>query len=298
MTLDITMPFYGSPEQFRLAVESVLAQTDPDWRLTVVDDVYPDEEPGRWLRSLGDERIVYVRNPTNLGVSGNFQKCVDLMTEEYGVIMGCDDLLGPRYVARVAELATAFPSASYIQPGVDVIDDAGRTTLPLADRIKRLCRVRGQHPALYTGEAIAASLMRGNWTYFPSLCWRTETLKRHGFRAEYDVVLDLALQMDIVTSGGSLLVDDEVVFSYRRHEASVSSGGAQDGSRFIEERDYFAELGARFRELGWPRAARAAALHVTSRLNAVSRLPGALLARDRSGVAILARHALGSRHLG
>jgi glycosyltransferase involved in cell wall biosynthesis len=293
MTLDITMPFYGSPEQFRLAVQSVLAQTDPDWRLTVVDDVYPDEEPGRWLQSLGDDRIVYVRNSTNLGVSGNFQKCIDLMTEEHGVIMGCDDLLGERYVARVTELITAFPSASYIQPGVDVIDDEGRPTLPLADRIKRLCRVRGPHPSIHSGEPLAASLMRGNWTYFPSLCWRTETLKRHGFRAEYDVVLDLALQMDILTSGGSLLVDDEVVFSYRRHEASVSSGGAQDGSRFIEERDYFAELRGRFDELGWPRAARAAALHATSRLNAVSRLPGALRARDRAGAAILARHALG-----
>ena len=28
MTVEITMPFYGDPALFRLAVESVLAQTD------------------------------------------------------------------------------------------------------------------------------------------------------------------------------------------------------------------------------------------------------------------------------
>jgi glycosyltransferase involved in cell wall biosynthesis len=294
MTLDITMPFYGSPAHFVLAVESVLAQTDPDWRLTVVDDQYPDPEPGRWVQSLGDERIVYIRNERNLGVSGNFQRCVDLMTEEYGVIMGCDDLLKPGYVARIRTLTAQFPEAAYVQPGVDIIGAHGEVSYPLVDRVKRICRVRGTHPALYSGEKTVASLMRGNWTYFPSLCWRSATLKEVGFRPEYGVVLDLAMQVDILAMGGSVLVDDEVVFSYRRHEASVSSGGALDGSRFVEERDYFRELRLRFIRTGWSRAARSASRHATSRLNAASQLPAALRARDAAGVRILVTHIIGS----
>ena len=35
------MPFYGDVEQFKRAVTSVLEQSDPDFRLVVVDDGYP-----------------------------------------------------------------------------------------------------------------------------------------------------------------------------------------------------------------------------------------------------------------
>ena len=40
------MPFYGSFDHFREAVLSVLGQSDPLWRLTIVDDVYPELAPG------------------------------------------------------------------------------------------------------------------------------------------------------------------------------------------------------------------------------------------------------------
>ena len=39
------MPFYGDVAQFREAVTSVLDQSDPDLRLVVVDDCYPDPTP-------------------------------------------------------------------------------------------------------------------------------------------------------------------------------------------------------------------------------------------------------------
>jgi glycosyltransferase involved in cell wall biosynthesis len=294
MTLDIMMPFYGDPEQFRAAVASVLAQTDPDWRLTIVDDVYPDTGPGHWAESIGDSRVVYLRNPTNLGVAGNFQRCIDEMTEPYGVIMGCDDIMRPGYVARMAALVKRFPEASYLQPGVEVIGTSGTVYTPLADRVKRMCRVRGQHPAQYSGEGITASLVRGNWTYFPSICWKTDVLKRTGFRPDYEVVLDLALQMEILMGGGRMVVDDDVVFSYRRHDASVSSGGAHDGTRFVEERDYFRELHRSLNALGWRSAARAARLHLTSRLNAASQLPRAIRMRDGRGLVTLSRHVFDS----
>jgi glycosyltransferase involved in cell wall biosynthesis len=76
VTLEIMMPFYGRPDHFRIAVESVLAQTSRAWRLTVVDDVYPDLEPGKWVTGLKDKRITYVRNEKNLGPSLNFNRCL------------------------------------------------------------------------------------------------------------------------------------------------------------------------------------------------------------------------------
>ena len=287
------MPFYGRFDHFKAAVESVLAQTDPDWRLVVVDDVYPDLEPGQWLEGLRDDRITYIRNTENLRPSRNYNKCIGLMTSEFSVLMGCDDVMLPNYVARVKELISRHPDASIIQPGVAVIDEYGETSTPLADRVKMLYRFRGHGVRTISGEPLATSLLRGNWTYFPSLVWRVEELRTRLFRTDLDVVQDLAMLLQITFGGGSLVLDDEVCFNYRRHSSSVSAVTGPDGSKFKQEATLFAEADAECSTRGWYKAARAARLHLTSRLNALSEIPAAMRARNASGRKALLHHAFG-----
>lgn len=299
MTLDILMPFYGRFDHLREAVESVLAQTDPEWRLTVVDDVYPDPAPGAWVAAVAerDPRVRYLRNAENLGVGGNFRECVRLVEHERAVLMGCDDRMHPTYVAVVSGLAVAHPEVAMLQPGVEVIDAEGAVHRPLADRVKGLIRARLPRPAeraarVYGGETLAASLLRGNWAYFPSVAWRADLLKRFSFRPGFEVVQDLALMLDIILDGGSMLLDDAVVFQYRRHAGSVSALTGVDGAKFAEERALFSEAASRCSDAGWPKAARAARHHLTSRLNALSELPAALRAGDPEGRRALLHHVL------
>lgn len=289
--LDILLPFYGDPGYLRIAVESVLAQDDADWTLTIIDDRYPGTEHAEYLASLDDPRIRYLVNDTNLGVSRNFQHAADLATGEFCVIFGGDDVMLPGYVSRVRQLISEQPDADVIQPGVRVIDEEGRIVVPLADRVKAFYRPHGTAPHVLTGEPLASSLMRGLWTYFPSVAWKTSTLKRYGFTAQFEVSLDATLLLDIALGGGELVADDEVVFHYRRHRASVSAATAVDGSRFAEERAFFADADRRCREHGWPQAARIARRHLSSRLNAVSQVPSAIATRDGAGVRALFRHA-------
>ena len=293
MILDIMMPFYGRFDHFREAVESVLAQTDRNWRLVVVDDVYPDLEPGIWLQGLGDDRITYVRNTENLRPSRNYNKCIGLMRSEFAVLMGCDDVMLPNYVARVKQLIAEHPDAAIVQPGVSVIDEHGARSAPLADRVKARYRFSGQGTRAYSAEPLATSLLRGNWTYFPSLVWRVEELRTRLFRTDLDVVQDLAMLLQITFGGGSLVLDDEVCFNYRRHSSSVSAVTGPDGSKFKQEATLFAEADAECSARGWYKAARAARLHLTSRLNALSEIPAAMRARNASGRKALLHHAFG-----
>ncbi|MFC7431104.1 MULTISPECIES: glycosyltransferase family 2 protein [unclassified Agrococcus] len=292
MTFDVMLPFYGRFDHLQLAVESVLSQTHEDLRLVVVDDVYPDLAPGEWVRSLGDPRVEYVRNEVNLGVSRNYLSCVDRMRSDYSMLMGCDDVMLPRFLERVHELVAEHPGVDVVQPGVRVIDGDGGATDPLADRVKRLVSPRGPRPVLLSGEPLARSLAFGNWTYFPSIVWKVETIRSIGFRAELDIVQDIGMLLDIARLDGSLVLDDEVVFAYRRHAASVSSATAVSGKRFDQERAIFEEQASLLAERGWPRAARAARRRSLSRLNALTQLPAALRAGDAAGRSALLRHAL------
>ncbi|WP_431816238.1 glycosyltransferase family 2 protein [Gordonia jacobaea] len=274
MPIDVMMPFYGDVEQFKQAVTSVLEQADPDFRLVVVDDGYPSDEPREWLAGLGDARVHYERNAHNLGVNGNFRRCVDLVTADRYVVMGCDDVMLPGYLKGVRALADAHPDAAVIAPGVEVIDADDHVVRPLGDRIKSV--LAPSSATVLRGEAMATSLYRGNWTYFPSLLWRTDAVRTVGFREGLDVVLDLALLVDLAFAGEALAYDPRVLFRYRRHDASVSSVQAVDGRRFAEENAFFDGEAQRCAARGWTRAARAARLHVTSRLHhGMARIAGA-----------------------
>lgn len=291
-TVDIMMPFYGDVAMMQDAVRSVLAQTDPRWRLTVVDDGTDPDVP-EWFAELADDRVRYLRNPENLGLTGNFNRCLELVEHELAVLMGCDDRMLPNYVATVQNVHADHPDAGIIQPGVVVIDSAGNPTKTLVDEAKR--RVYAPKFAGRTelvGEALAVSLLRGDWLYFPSICWRTAALKGHRFRPELRVIQDLALLIELVQLGERLVADDTACFEYRRHDASESSATAFDGSRFTEAGTFFMDVADQVAAQGWTRAARVARLHLSSRVFALTNLPQAL--RQRAGVGPLLRHVFGS----
>lgn len=291
--VDVMLPYYNRPDLLHLAVRSLLGQDDPNWRLTVVDDGPGRDGVQAWLDALGESRVRYVHNASNLGINRNFQKCLDLAEHDLLVIMGADDVMLPNYVRTVRSAFHVFPEVTMVQPGVRVIDEHGNSATGLADLAKRrLFAPRLSQPTVLGGQDLAVSLLRGNWLYFPSVAWQTEAAQSVGFRPGLDVVQDLALVLDLVARGETLLVEPQVCFHYRRHSASVSSAKATDGSRFAEEREFFDGEALRMTTLGWTRAATAARRHLSSRINALTMLPASVRARQRQGTRILASHIL------
>lgn len=292
MTIDILLPYWGDPDHMRAAVTSVVEQDDPDWRMVVVDDCYPQEWLGPWLTEVDDHRITYHRNEQNAGITENYRRCLALAKNDVVVFMGCDDVMLPNYVATVRAAHEAFPRADVIQPGVRVIDENGALRTTLADSVKQrltMPRVRGRR--LLAGEELAASLLRADWMYWPSLAFSRERLLRTPFRDDFPLIQDLALVIDIVADGGSMVIDSTDTFRYRRHSASASSATLLNGRRFEGERRYFALAARQIGALGWRRAQRAARLHLTSRLHAVVLVPRALREKDPAAVRRLAAHA-------
>lgn len=296
VTFDFMLPYYGDVQLMQDAVRSVLAQTDRDFRLVVIDDGKEPDVPG-WFAALGDDRVHYTRNEQNLGITKNFQKCVQLSEADHVVIMGCDDVLHPHYLETVRAIVEAHPGIGMVQPGVEVIDGAGRVSQGgLADNTKKRLyapQVKGRR--LMGGEELAASVLRGNWLYFPSIAWRGEVLRKVNFRDDYSVIQDLALVVDLLEGGEQMVIDNTTtVFQYRRHAVSESSVQAFSGTRFAEAERYFSAVADRMDARGWPKAARAARFHSASRLHALTMLPGALRSGNKEGARTLAKHAFTS----
>ncbi|WP_193598478.1 glycosyltransferase family 2 protein [Microbacterium sp. YJN-G] len=290
-SIDVILPYYGDHPQLRDAVRSVIAQTDTDWRLICVDDAHPDSDASAWIASLADPRIQHVRNETNLGVAGNFARCLELATAPWVTIMGSDDRMRPSHLTEFRKAIEASDGVDIVQGGVVVISDDGRRSYPLADRVKSILRPRAHASGrLLSSRELATSLTRADWAYFPSLIWRTARVQRLGFREEYEIALDLGLLLDVAIDGGVMLLHDATTFEYRRHRASASMSSARSGLRFAQERRFFLDYAERFSAIGWMRAARIARWHLVSRLNALTEIPGAVLSGDLTAVSRLLVH--------
>lgn len=291
--LHVLIPYWGDPALLDATMATVLAQSDPRWRVTIVDDAYPDRTAHDTYVDHADPRVLYVRNETNLGIAGNFEKCRTLASGRLAMFLGCDDLLDGDFVETVWRHHLEHPDVEMIQVGVRVVDDAGRPAQGMADRVKARIRPHVSAPTVLGGEALATSLLHGNWLYWPSLVFRVDALARRSFRADLPIILDLALVMDAITDGARLLLVPRTCFSYRRHDASASSLALLQGDRLADERRWFAEVAVALDDRGWARAARAARLHWTSRLHAVSLLPVALRSRSRDALSRVLRHVAG-----
>jgi hypothetical protein len=286
----LVVPFWGEPDLLFRTIDSVRAQTDGRWRLTVIDDHHPDESVGERLSRDPDPRIAYRRNPVNLGIVGNFRASLRAAEGPYFTMLGSDDLLEPGYVATVLELARRYPEADIIQPGVVVVDEHDRPVRPLTDRVKAaLMPADGIHE----GEELAAGLLRGAWYYWPSLAFKTATAQRHDFRDGFPIVLDLAFLVDLVLDGARMVADRRPVFRYRRHGSSASQTSILDGSRFAGDRRYLALAGELARQHGYRAAARAARTRWVSRLHGIAALPVVVRAGSRPGIASVLRQVFG-----
>ena len=292
-SLDVLMPYYGNPEYLMRAVGSVRELKETDWRLTIVEDVHPQgRQTEQRIADLGDERIRYLRNEENLGVARNTFKAMSLGERDFLVLMDYDDMLLPNYGTAVQRLFARHADAVIAQPGVEVVDEDDEPYLPLPDKVKRYAGPVNKD-ILLSGQKAAVSILRGNWTYAPSICYRRDAAAKLRYRPETATnTHDLARLVDLMVLGGSFAVGSEIAFRYRRHRRSESSTEARSGVRFEQERRYYSQIAGELDEIGWSSARRAARMRLFSRLNALTRVPGAVRHANGEALSALLRHAI------
>src|SRR5215217_6183588 len=109
--ITFAIPYYSNADYLLEAVASVRAQTIDDWELLVVDDAGP-EPAGERVDALGDPRIRYIRNTSNLGLAGNWNECVRLARAPLVNVVHADDRLYSTYAEHVLDAADRHPDVA------------------------------------------------------------------------------------------------------------------------------------------------------------------------------------------
>ncbi len=90
----ICVPSYAAERFLAEALDSVLAQTETNWEMVVVDDASTDASFEIAQKYAADDpRITAVRNPENLGAAASWALAVAATTAPFVKLLCCDDAI-------------------------------------------------------------------------------------------------------------------------------------------------------------------------------------------------------------
>ena len=290
--ISFAIPYHRGIHYLERAVASVVAQTRDDWTCTVVDDAGPEPEAAAALvAGCADPRLRYVRNERNLGLAGNWNHALTFADAPLVTLLHSDDLLQPGYADAVVRAHARHPGATavYTRARVVGVDDEPSFSFP--DRVKRVIEPRTSTDVEVAGEAGLERLLRGQFIFCPTLCYRVDALAAAPFSDRWRQVTDLAFLADTLLSGGRVVGIPDAVYDYRRHGESETAKLTASTDRFDEEIAIYDELAGRAEALGWYRAAATARRKRIIRLHLGYRILGDLL-HGRTAAARAKRAAL------
>ena len=109
--VSVCIPVYQGERYVAKAIQSALYQTYADIDVVVLDNASTDGTLAEVCR-FSDERLRVVKNDTNLGAAGNFNKALVEARGAYVKILCADDFLYPTCVARQVEVLEADSAGS------------------------------------------------------------------------------------------------------------------------------------------------------------------------------------------
>jgi glycosyltransferase involved in cell wall biosynthesis len=108
--ISIGLPVYNGGRYLRRSIETLLAQTMPDFELILVDNASTDETADicqEYRRR--DARLVYHRNATNIGANPNWNRAFALATTPYFKWAADDDVHEPTFLEKTLAVLEADP---------------------------------------------------------------------------------------------------------------------------------------------------------------------------------------------
>ena len=112
--INVIIPAYNCRTTLGRTLSSLVAQTDPNFEVIVVDDCSIED-----LKSIVDDyrnklNIIYIRNEQNLGCGMSRQVGIDNATQKFITFLDSDDMFMPYTVETFNSIIEANPDTEYL----------------------------------------------------------------------------------------------------------------------------------------------------------------------------------------
>ncbi|MCD8323338.1 MAG: glycosyltransferase [Clostridiales bacterium] len=236
-TVSICIPAYNSAEYIQDTIDSILAQTWKDLELIIVDDNSTDNTY-EILCAIADSRVRVFHNNENLGMSGNWNRCLSLCRGEYIKLVCADDLLAPTAVEQEVQALIDNPTAVMAESDTKLLDLDGKAKgfykryhkSGLVDG-KEICR-KGLFSQNYFG-APQANTFR-----------KSAAEQVGGFDPDFTYILDYDFWVSLACQGDVYIIHEPLNFFRVRKDSNtgeVMGGDRQKNDLYVGEHRHLLE---------------------------------------------------------
>lgn len=120
--ISIIASSFNHEKYVHLFIESVLAQTNPDWELIIVDDCSTDDTVAE-IKKFKDSRITFIQQQFNMGVNCALSTAFQKASGKYVVFFASDDMMAPDFIDTVSQTIKQHPNIDVIYPYLQCINE-------------------------------------------------------------------------------------------------------------------------------------------------------------------------------
>lgn len=193
---------------------SVLQQNYEDFEIVVVDNCSSDQTAAI-VTELSEQfgMIRFFKNPRNLGLAGNLNKCLDCARGEYIKYLCVDDLLLPDCLLKMVTGLEMNPEVSLVCGGRLSLNEAGQAFGT---------RHYSSSRAVISGrKAISRCLFGGNFIGEPTAVMFRKADAHVRFRDDLPQLMDMEMWFRLLEKGDLLNIETSVC-GIRFHEAQMT----------------------------------------------------------------------------
>lgn len=218
----VCIPTYNSEVYLEEAIESVISQEFKDYELIIVDNCSTDSTCSiieKYIKKYPALR--FYQNPKNLGMVGNFNKCIGHSRGEYVKFLLSDDFFADkRTLSRFVNIVETYPGVSLISSARKVVDSESKI-------VKNYINYDEGHYEF--GEEIIKECLfysKNKIGEPTSVMFRRDQALR-GFDDRYKQLLDLEMWFHLLEQGSFYYIDEPLV-SFRVHPEQTTQKNKAD----------------------------------------------------------------------
>lgn len=226
--VSVLVPSYNSAHFLDETIQSVLDQTYNDFELIIVDDQSKDNTDEVIEKYVHDQRVSYYKNSNNLGLVGNWNKCLTYAKGEYIKFLMCDDKFHPELLEKYVAAMEQYPNVSLVT--------SFRGHMGLKSHVWSL-----PYSGLQNGKKIShESLKDCNFIGEPTtVMFRHSSLKIVGnFKSEFTYLPDWDMWLRQLAIGDCYIVPEPLSY-FRIHEKQTTQKVIKNLSNYFEEYNFY-----------------------------------------------------------
>jgi len=225
--VSICIPAFNAAGFLRQAVESVLEQSYRDFEIVIVDNCSTDQTGALVDEMLKNSagHIRYYKNDRNIGLVGNFNRCMEHAIGAYIKFLCADDLLLNGCLERMAAGLDTYLSVRLVGSSRLVIDERGNEL--------GIRRYKNEDAIVRGDQTITRCLFGGNYIGEPTAVMFRKSDLKGGFREDMPQLSDLEMWFQLLEQGDFLSLEKPLC-AIRSHPAQMTHTNVGSG-KLIED---------------------------------------------------------------